>query len=334
MQLKSIDQQVVVIVGASSGIGRSAALAFAKRGAKVAVAARNQKGLDSLVEEIVRSGGEAIAIPADVADFDRVREIAQQTVEVFGGIDTWVHNAAVGMVAPFDDVTIEEFRRVIDVTLMGQVYGAKVAIPYLKRSGQGSFISISSMEGRRALPLQSAYSTAKHGVEGFIESLRVELDHANANINVASIRPAVINTPFYNHARTKLGVKPTGIPPYYDPRLVSDAILYVAEHPTRDYIVGDVGRLLDLTQRLSPKLVDQVLAVIGFRGQRTDDTKASQAPDNLFGPMSGYEQVDGDFDEWVVPSVSDWLQQHPLFSGTMAAAAAAALLATANIRKH
>ena len=332
MQLKSIDQQVVVIVGASSGIGRSAALAFAKRGAKVAVAARNQKGLNSLVEEIARSGGEAIAIPADVADFEQVREIAQQTAEAFGGIDTWVHNAAAGMVAPFDDVTIEEFRRVIDVTLMGQVYGAKVAIPYLKRSGQGSFISISSMEGRRALPLQSAYSTAKHGVEGFIESLRVELDHANANINIASIRPAVINTPFYNHARTKLGVKPTGIPPYYDPRLVSDAILYVAEHPTRDYIVGDVGRLLDITQRLSPELLDRVLAVIGFRGQKTDDMKASQAPDNLFEPMSGYEQVDGDFDEWVVPSVSDWLQQNPLFSGAMAAAAA--LLAVAKIRKH
>lgn len=332
MQLKSIDQQVVVIVGASSGIGRSAALAFAKRGAKVAVAARNQKGLNSLVEKITRSGGEAIAIPADVADFGQVCEIAQQTAETFGGIDTWVHNAAAGMVAPFDDVTIEEFRRVIDVTLMGQVYGAKVAIPYLKRSGQGSFISISSMEGRRALPLQSAYSTAKHGVEGFIESLRVELDHANANINVASIRPAVINTPFYNHARTKLGVKPTGIPPYYNPRLVSDAILYVAEHPTRDYIVGDVGRLLDLTQRLSPELLDQVLAVIGFRGQQTDDMKASQAPDNLFEPMSGYEQVDGDFDEWVVPSVSDWLRQNPLFSGAMAAAAA--LLAAAKIRKH
>ena len=285
-----------------------------------------------MVEEITRSGGEAIAIPADVADFDRVREIAQQTAETFGGIDTWVHNAAAGMVAPFDDVTIEEFRRVIDVTLMGQVYGAKVAIPYLKRSGQGSFISISSMEGRRALPLQSAYSTAKHGVEGFIESLRVELDHANANINIVSIKPAVINTPFYNHARTKLGVKPTGIPPYYNPRLVSDAILYVAEHPTRDYIVGDVGRLLDLTQRLSPELLDQVLAIIGFRGQKTDDTKASRAPDNLFEPMSGYEQVDGDFDEWVVPSVSDWLQQHPLFSGAMAAAAA--LLAAAKIRKH
>ena len=332
MQLKSIDQQVVVIVGASSGIGRSAALAFAKRGARVAVAARNQKGLNSLVEEIARSGGEAIAIPADVADFEQVRKIAQQTAEAFGGIDTWVHNAAAGMVAPFDDVTIEEFRRVIDVTLMGQVYGAKVAIPYLKRSGQGSFISISSMEGRRALPLQSAYSTAKHGVEGFIESLRVELDHANANINIASIRPAVINTPFYNHARTKLGVKPTGIPPYYDPRLVSDAILYVAEHPTRDYIVGDVGRLLDITQRLSPELLDRVLAVIGFRGQKTDDMKASQAPDNLFEPMSGYEQVDGDFDEWVVPSVSDWLQQNPLFSGAMAAAAA--LLAVAKIRKH
>lgn len=331
MQLKPIDQQVVVIVGASSGIGRGAAIAFAKRGAKVAIAARNHAGLASLLDEIVREGGDAIAIPADVADFEQVQAIAQKTVEAFGRIDTWVHNAAAGMVARFDDMTVEEFRRVIDVTLMGQVYGAKVAIPYLQRSGQGSFISISSMEGRRALPLQSAYSTAKHGVEGFLESLRVELKHANANINVTSIKPAVINTPFYNHARTKLGVKPTGIPPYYDPRLVSDAILHAAEHPTRDYIVGDVGRILDLTQRLSPELLDSVLATIGFRGQKTEDKKDPQDPDNLFEPMSGYEQVDGDFDSWVVPSLSDWLRRNPVVSG---AVVAASLLAIAKISRH
>lgn len=318
VQLKPINQQVVVIVGASSGIGRDTALAFAARGAKVAVAARNRAGLNSLVEEITRSGGEAISIPADVADYGQVCAIAQAADDAFGRIDTWVHNAAVGMVAPFDEVSIEEFRRVIDVTLMGQVYGAKVAIPYLQRTGGGSFISISSMEGRRALPLQSAYSTAKHGLEGFIESLRVELEKAGDNINLASIKPAVINTPFYNHARTKLGVKPTGIPPYYDPRLVTDAILHVAEHPTRDYIVGDVGRLLDFAQRLSPELLDRVLVTIGFRGQKTQDPKDQYAPDNLFEPMSGYEQVDGDFGNLTVPSLSDWIRQNPLVSSAVA----------------
>ncbi|WOD41923.1 SDR family oxidoreductase [Nodosilinea sp. E11] len=307
MQLKPINQQVVVVVGASSGIGRDAALALTQRGAQVVVAARNQAGLESLVEQIRRAGGEAIAVVADVAEFEQVNAIAEAAIATFGRIDTWVHCAAIGMLAPFEAMTIEEFRRIIDVTLMGQVYGAKVALPHLKQAGQGSLIAISSMEGRRALPLQSAYSTAKHGLEGFLESLRVELEHEGQAINITSIKPAVINTPFYNHMRTKVGVKPTGIPPYYDPRLVTTAILYAAEHPIRDYIVGDVGRLLDVTQRLSPEVVDFALAHIGFRGQRTDQPKTSQAPDGLFEPMAGYEQVKGDFTHLTVPSLSDWL---------------------------
>lgn len=134
---------------------------------------------------------------------------------------------------------------------MGQVYGAMAALPYLRQAGQGAFISVSSMEGRRALPFQSAYSTSKHGLEGFLESLRVELQHEGVPISITSIKPSVINTPFYNNGRTKLGVKPTGIPPYYQPSLVADAILYTAEHPVRDFIVGDVGRVLDVLQRLS-----------------------------------------------------------------------------------
>lgn len=307
MQLKPIDQQVVVVVGASSGIGRHTALTFARRQAQVIVAARNEVGLDSLVDEILRLGGVAIAVTADVADFAQVQAIADTAVQTFGRIDTWVQCAAAGMIAPFDKMTLEEFRRVIDVTLMGQVHAAKVALPPLKQTGQGAFIGISSMEGRRALPLQSAYSTAKHGLEGFLEALRVELEHEGANINVTSIKPAVINTPFYNHARSKIGVKPTGIPPYYAPDLVTEAILRAAAHPIRDYIVGDVGRLLDVAQRLSPGILDFALKFIGFQGQHTNDLKTPQAPDNLFAPMMGYEQVKGDFEQLTVPSLSDWI---------------------------
>ncbi|WP_035984657.1 SDR family oxidoreductase [Leptolyngbya sp. KIOST-1] len=309
MQLKPIHQQVVVVIGASSGIGRSAALEFARRGAQLTVAARNQEGLTSLVGEIERLGAKAIAVPADVADFDQVNAIAEATVAAFGRIDTWANCAAAGILAPFETMTIEEFRRVIDVTLMGQVYGAKVALPHLKQAGGGSLIAVSSMEGRRALPLQSPYSTAKHGLEGFLESLRVELAHDGQAINVTSIKPAVINTPFYNHMRTKVGVKPTGLPPYYDPQLVADAVVLAAEHPLRDYIVGDVGRLLDLTQRLSPELVDLALGLVGFQGQRTEEPKSAQDPDNLFEPMPGYQKVKGDFDHLTLPSISDWLIQ-------------------------
>ncbi|MGP1375809.1 MAG: SDR family oxidoreductase [Almyronema sp.] len=327
MQLKSIRQQVVVVVGASSGIGRSAALKFAQRGASVTVAARNSAGLDSLVSQIQQLGGKAIAVVADVAEFEQVQAIADATVAAFGRIDTWVHNAGAGMVATFEASNLEEFRRVIDVTLMGQVYGARVALPHLKAAGGGSLIAVSSMEGRRALPLQSAYSTAKHGLEGFLESLRVELAHEGSHINVTSIKPAVINTPFYNHARTKIGVKPTGIPPYYAPELVADAILYAAEHPTRDYIVGDVGRVLDLAQRLAPGWLDQFLVQVGFQGQKTNELKAPQDPDNLFEPMSGYEQVAGDFGHLSVPSLSDWVVKNPVKVAGAIALGAAVLLA-------
>ncbi len=176
------------------------------------------------------------------------------------------------------------------------------------------------------MPLQSPYSSAKHGIEGFLESLRVELKHEGIPISVTSVKPSVINTPFYNHVRTKLGVKPTGIPPYYQPSLVADAILYAAEHPTRDFIVGDIGRGLDLLQRLSPPLVDVILQLIAFSGQRTNEPKFESAADNLFEPMPGYDQVEGDFAHLTIPSFSDWFSKHPrtttMLVGTALVAAA------------
>jgi len=323
IQLKPINQQVVAVVGASSGIGRETALKFAQRGAKVVVSARSESGLASLVEEILRFGGEATAVVADVSDFEQVKAIADKAAAVYGRLDTWVHAAATGVLAPFDKITPEEFKRVIDVNLNGQAYGAMAALPHLKREGRGALIHISSMEARRSIPLQSPYSAAKHGVEGFLESLRVELKHEGWSISVTNVMPAVINTPFYNKVRTKLGVKPTGIPPYYHPSLVAAAILYVAENPTRDFIVGDVGRALDLLQRISPELVDYLLLLIGFAGQRTNEPKPEDAPDNLFAPIPGYDKVEGDFSNLTIPSLTDWLEMNPpLKWGAMAAAAA------------
>jgi len=333
MQLKPISQQIVAVVGASSGIGRLTALEFAAKGAKVVVSARSQEGLETLVKEIQSQGGEAVAVVADVKNFEQVKAIADKAIEQYGRLDTWVHAAATGILAPFEKITPEEFQQVIDVNLMGQVHGAMAALPHLKREGRGALIHISSMEGRRALPLQSPYSAAKHGVEGFLESLRVELQHEGIPISVTSIKPAVINTPFYNKVQTKLGVKPTGIPPYYEPSLVADAILYVAEHPTRDFIVGDVGKVLDVLQRLSPELVDSILVLVGFQGQRTTEPKSEAAPNNVFEPIQGYDKVEGDFGNLAIPSVTDWFDKNPPFKwGAIAAttlgAAALALLAT------
>lgn len=334
MQLKPIHEQVVAVVGASSGIGRETALQFAKRGAKLVVAARSESGLASLVDAIQQEGGKATAVVADVSDFEQVKAIADKTVETYGRLDTWVHAPATNVFATFDRITPEEFQRVIDISLMGQVYGAMAALPHLKREGRGALIHVSSMEGRRSLPFQSPYSAAKHGVEGFIESLRVELKHEGLPISVTSIKPSVINTPFYNNGMTKLGVKPTGIPPYYHPGLVAEAILYTAEHPTRDFIVGDVGKLLDILQRVSPGLVDSLLLLIGFRLQQTGEPKAEDAPNNLYGPVPEHDRVEGDFSHLVIPSLTDWLDRHPPLKGIAITGTALGLTAMAALATH
>ncbi|PSB02940.1 SDR family oxidoreductase [Merismopedia glauca] len=329
MKLKAIDQQVVAVVGASSGIGRETALAFAKQRAKVVVSARSQSGLASLVSEISQFGGEAIAIPADVSVFEQVQKVADKTVEYYGRLDTWVHAAGTAIIAPFEQVTPDEFKRVIDVNLMGQVYGAMAALPHLRREGRGALIHISSVEARRSMPLQSSYSASKHGIEGFLDSLRVELQHEGVPISVTNVMPSVINTPFYNKALTKLGVKPTGVPPYYQPSLVAKAILHVAEHPTRDIIVGDVGRFLDLLQKLSPELTDALLNLIGITGQKTDTIKSESDPNNLFEPIEGYDKTTGDFSDKTIPSFFDWFDFHPAAKwGTVAGLGVLALLAT------
>lgn len=328
MKLKPIEQQVVAVVGASSGIGRETALQFAKRGAKVAVSARNESGLASLVDEIAELGGEAIAIPADVAVFEQVRAIANKTVDRYGRLDTWVHTAATAIIAPFEQVSPEEFERVIDVNLMGQVYGAMVALPHLRKEGRGALIHISSLEAHRSLPLQSAYSASKHGIEGFLDSLRVELLHEGVPISVTNVMPAVINTPFYNKARTKIGVQPTGVPPYYQPSLVAESILHAAEHPTRDVIVGDVGRVLDMLQRFSPSLTDLLLNLVAIEGQRSDKPKSENDPNNLFEPIDGYNTTTGDYSNKTMPSFLDWFDRHPAIKwGSVVSLGSLALLA-------
>jgi NAD(P)-dependent dehydrogenase (short-subunit alcohol dehydrogenase family) len=327
MQLKPINQQVVVVLGASSGIGRETAIQFAKRGAKVVVSGRSESKLASLVDEIRRFGGEVTSLVIDdVAVFEQVKAIADRTVEIYGRLDTWVHLPATAVFATFDNKTPQEFKRVIDVSLMGQVYGAMAALPHLKREGRGALIHISSMEGRRSLPYQSDYSAAKHGVEGFVEAMRLELQHENIPISVTSVKPAVIDTPFWDNARTKLGVKPSGIPPYYEPSLVADAVLYVAEHPTRDFFVGDAARVLDFLQRLSPSLVDSLLLLIGFPLQHSKVPKSEDGPNNLYEPVPEHDTVEGSLSEVLeIPSVTDWLDKNPAIKWGATAAGAIAL---------
>jgi NAD(P)-dependent dehydrogenase (short-subunit alcohol dehydrogenase family) len=322
VRLKPIENQVVVVMGASSGIGRETALRFARGGARVAVSARGEEGLLSLVDEIVAGGGEATALTAEVSEFDQVKAVAERTVERYGRLDTWVHLAAAGLFARFDQTRPEEFRRVVEVDLLGQVYGAMAALPHLKHQGRGALVHVSSVVAKRSVPLQSAYCASKHGIDGFLESLRVELAHEGwAGIGVTNVLPAAINTPFFTKARTRLGVKPKGFPPIYQPGVVADAILYSAEKAPREIVAGGAGKGMLITQRLSPRLMDALMLRGGFGSQMTDEPKSATDPDGLFAPMEGQDRPEGDFGGQATPrSYLTWLDTHPAAKWSVGAA--------------
>ena len=299
-ELKPVHQQVVVVMGASSGIGRATAVRLAREGAKVVVAARGQSGLESLVAEIRAGGGEAVAEVADVTDPAQMTRVADRAVAEYGRLDTWVHLAAVALFAPFERTTPEEFARVVQVNLLGQVHGAMAALPHLRRDG-GALISITSMGAKRAVPLQSAYIAAKHGVDGFLETLRMELVREGVPVSVTNVMPATIDTPLFDQARTKLGVKPVAPPPIYHPDVVVDAVLYAASHPVRDVVVGGSARALITGQKLFPRLLDAALIRFGFEAHDTGEPKAEGAPDNLFAPLEGHNTAQDGFSDRALP---------------------------------
>ncbi len=251
---RPLNEQVVVITGASSGIGREAARKFGKAGASVVLAARNEEALHEAAEEVRASGGQARVVPTDVADWEQVKRLVDEAFNTFGRIDTWVNDAAVTLYATVDDTTIGEFQRVMQVNYMSQVYGVKAVLPYTQRQGQGTIINIGSIESVRSLPYQAAYAASKHAVKGFTESLRMKLKRDRRGIEVTLIMPAGINTPLFNHARSKLGVKPRPLPPAYKPKLVAGAIVYAAQHTPRDIYVGGASMMFSLMERLSPAL--------------------------------------------------------------------------------
>lgn len=322
MKLKAINEQVVCIVGASSGIGRETALRFARRGARLVVAARGEQGLLTLVDEIRGAGGEAHALTCDVLRFDEVKRVADTAVEIYGRLDTWVHLAAVSIYATFEETTPDEFKQVIDTNLTGQAYGAMAALPHLRRAGGGALIHVSSVEARRALPYQSAYAASKHGMKGFIEAMRMELAREGVAVSVTEVMPSAINTPFFDKARTKLGVKPMGVKPIYQPHLVADAILYAAENAIAEITVGGAGKALAVSASVAPRLTDTVLSLVAFEGQRTDEPKGVDAPDNLFQSLDGYDYVEGDSAQDArETSLYTWLAMHPSVKRAVAAGA-------------
>lgn len=311
MELKRISEQVVVVLGASSGIGRESALRLAERGAQLVVAARSEPGLQSLVEEIDARGGQGTYVVCDVADRDQVEAVADTAVRTFGRIDTWVNVAAVLVHAPFEQTLPEEFRRLMEINYLGQVHGALAALPRLRQAGGGALISVSSVESKVSLPRHSAYSASKHAVEGMIDGLRRDLLSEGAPISVTSIKPGTINTPFFTNAANTMDVEPTGPPPIYQPAVVADCVLYAAEHPVRDLYAGGAGRVMALTQVLSPRLMDALLAR-AVSLERTKQPAPGGAPGTLFAPRAEDNRAEGDFSSRARRfSTYTWLRTHP-----------------------
>lgn len=312
IKLKPINQQVVVVFGASGGIGRLTALEFARKGARVAVASRSESGLASLVEEIKANGGEAFYVTADAADANAVKRVAERTFEHYGQLDTWVHVAGTMLFGPFEKIEPDEFKRVIEVNLLGQVYGAMAALPFLKKTGGGALIHISSVEAYRTVPFQSAYGSSKHGITGFLQALRLELKHQKAPISLTEILPGVINTPIWDRGRNKFQYKEKPpMPPIYHPKIVSDAILYAAENPVRDIIAGGGALGVPLAERLSPRLTDAITYLLGF-DQLDKEPLPPNAPDGLFHPTPECDVIEGRFsDQQFMSDPYTWAKINP-----------------------
>src|SRR5688572_6210566 len=278
LSLKPLDEQVMVITGDSSGIGLVTAKQAAQRGACVVLAARNEKDLHDATQVIRRSGGRAVYAVADVADPTQVDAIAETALREFGRIDTWVNNAAVSIYGRLIDLSLEDMRRQMDVNYWGQVYGSRTAVQHLRRAG-GALINVGSALSDRAIPLQGGYCAAKHALKAFTDSLRMELEAQNVPIAVTLVKPASIDTPFFDKARTYLGVEPQPVPPVYAPEVVTDVILTAAQRPVREIIAGGSGAKISAA-RFAPRLADRYMERWTFAGQVTD-IPADGRPDNL-----------------------------------------------------
>lgn len=292
---RPLQEQVIAITGASSGIGRATAEAAAARGAAVVLIARNEVALRTTAREIETAGGRALAAVADVARYEEVEQAVAAAILRFGRIDTWVNNASVYAVAPVERMSVEEIERVLHVNVMGTVHGTKAVLPHFIEQSQGAFINVSSVAGVRALPLIAAYSASKHAIKAFSEALRLELMRDHPNIHVTTILPSSINTPIFRNALARIGAKPHPFPPIYPPQIVADAILASAEKPKRDVYAGS-GRGIAMLEGLAPGALDRLLMSgnVGFRAQTT--TEADDGVNNLFAPLdAGRYDVAG---EW------------------------------------
>jgi NAD(P)-dependent dehydrogenase (short-subunit alcohol dehydrogenase family) len=283
---------VVVVTGASGGIGRASAVRFAAAGARVALLARGEVGLQAAREEIEAAGGEAIVVPTDMADFAQVERAAATIEEQLGEIDVWVNVAFVSVFAPFTEVSAEEFRHVTEVSYLGFVHGTMVALARMRPRDRGTIVQVGSALGARGIPLQSAYCGAKHAINGFTESLRCELLHDKSEIRITVVQMPAVNTPQFSWVLSRLPKHPQPVPPIYQPEVAARAVVYAAGHPQRkQYWVGASTIATLSAQKLMPALLDRYLARTGFDSQQTDEAPPEHVA-NLWQPLDGNDGSD------------------------------------------
>ena len=291
-QLKPLDEQVIVITGASSGIGLATALLAARQRAQVALVSRDDDDLAHAVREIQDQGGRAAHFVADVADLGAIQRVAREVVVRFGRIDTWVNNAGVTVYGLIEEVPTADARRLFDTNYWGVVNGSLAALPHL-RSGGGALINLGSVLSDTGYPLQGHYTASKHAVKGFTDSLRLEVEKSGAAVSITLIQPAAIDTPYPEHAKNYLGFEARQMPPVYAPDLVARAILRCAENPARNVLVGGSGKVFSMGEKFAPRLFDRMKKATSFRGQLTD--RPSRDDDTLYRPRAHDGRVRGKY---------------------------------------
>jgi NAD(P)-dependent dehydrogenase (short-subunit alcohol dehydrogenase family) len=318
--------EVVVVTGASAGVGRAVAHEFARHGARVALVARGEPGLDEARREVEALGGEALVLPTDVSDAEQVEAAADAVEKAFGPIDVWVNDAMATIFSRFLEVEPDEYKRATEVTYLGAVYGTRAALKRMVPRDHGVVVQVGSALSYRAIPLQSAYCGAKFAMRGFTDSVRTELMHDGSNVWVTMVQLPAVNTPQFDWCRTNLPDHPQPVPPIYQPEVPARAVYWAAHHRRREVMVGFSAVKAIVGNKIAPRFADWYLARTGFKSQQIQNEPVNGRVDNLFQPVPAKAKTHGMFDGRArKSSVQLWLTTHrPLAAGAVAAAAAMA----------
>jgi NAD(P)-dependent dehydrogenase (short-subunit alcohol dehydrogenase family) len=304
-------REVVVVTGASAGLGRAIVREFARHGADIGLIARGIEGLEGARREVEAEGGKALVLPCDVSDPTAVEDAADRVERELGPIDIWVNNAFVGSFCEFKDLTPEEYKRVTDVTYLGQVWGARAALKHMRPRDRGVIVSVGSALAYRSIPLQAPYCGAKHAIRGFFDSLRCELLHNKSNIEVTQVHMPGMNTPQFRWVLNKMAHKAQPVPPIFQPEVGARAVYYAAHHPRREFYVARSSVKAIVGNKVAPDLLDHYLAETGYESQMVSEPNTPDAPVNLWEPVSGDHGAHGVFDEKATDSSPQlWLDTH------------------------